>query len=340
MGIGVDAAALLERLDAIGTPDFYDAHQRVERERYAYLTPPDLLGVLRRTWQDAASEGTHELLALLPQLTTFEERYGVDQNHWGAAVMLAWWFICDAMGDSRGETTLIEGDLTVKGTLVIEGDLHVRGALLPAEQSGEMGFNLIVLGDLIVEGSWRYDGDVVLVKGVTRVSGNMTEKSDWSLVAVNGGVEVEGWLSSRGELYVRGEVSAPLIELTYNHGHARFGSETRALLFCEFDHSGSWGASWPEAPLVVVSEMRFEDEQRERSELEQMEQLQELLDPAVFERVSDGMQWSDEEAIFLRDDDEVSIRELVQELVMDTILEGSSVDELFEQAQLTRFREA
>ena len=214
--------------------------------------------------------GEVALDALLPSWTRVlaGEHPGCEAHHMGVLVASMWFFLLENLPDFAPEDVTIEGDTVLSEPLVVTGDLHVKGDLqIPMSADGDT-YDLIILGDLRVDGSLRFDYSKLLIGGSILCGEHFDERGDWSIVATRGGVRAGGIIASSGELYAGGIIEAPLITLTYNHGHAVLMGGARAVVFYSRDHRG-WLASrpdalaWDEGDMILVEKRAepFEDEQ-------------------------------------------------------------------------------
>lgn len=201
---------------------------------------------------------------VLPDYQTFEAGDSqLDAHQWGCAMALAWWSMpADGVVGETGHVT-IDGDLDLTERMVVNGNLTIQGDLAQDsfvfyEQDGQTTTNkpeLIVFGDLIIEGDWRFDGSVVLVMGDIIVKGSVCEQSEWSLIVTGGQLRAQGAIINAGELFVGGHLRAPFVHLSYNHGQTIVCECIESTICIVDDHGHSWSARAPEGPFVYAQEM-------------------------------------------------------------------------------------
>lgn len=305
----ISTASLLDRLgQTMRTSEVYQTLiVALERTR----AEPELGEGLRAFWSKAPEQAG--LLDLLPKHTDQDAAlFGVPSYNMSDVIAAAWLLLCEML-PAFDETVVMEGPLAPKD-LLIEGSLRVQGDLV-AGPYAEHTPNLIVLGDLIVEGDWTWDGDVVLVRGDVLVQGKALEKSEWSRVIVGGAVRAGGAFSSQGDLVVAGDVHAPVITLTYNHGHALLLSGARSLFLWESDHNRSWMAQAPDARVESLYEMQVEAQYAHHGTQRHFEGLRDILTEAYRERVMSGYVWDAEERCVLDEGGEyVELHDVMREI--------------------------
>ena len=202
----------------------------------------------------ATLEGETPLESTLPEWLGFEDDRYAACRHYHAGLMTSamWYLLLEHLPDFAPEDVTFEGDTILSEPLVVTGDLHVKGDLrIPM---GQGTYDLLVVGDLRVDGTLWIDYSKLLVGGSILCGERFEDPGEWSLVTTRGAVRAGKLINSSGELYAGGVIEAPLITLTYNHGHALLMGGARAVVFHSSDHSG-WIASRPDAPAVDEGEL-------------------------------------------------------------------------------------
>ena len=183
---------------------------------------------------------------LLPELDEDDERF-----YWWADRTYAAMALLSQAVTASEEAESEAGDLEVTDEVLCEGSLEVGGSLALSDSDAV----LWVTGDLKVAGDLELaDGASLMVLGDVEVGGNWSDYAEWNVSLILGGLTVRGAVISSGELLVGGRLTAPLVDVSYNHGRTVVLGGVTAWLLVESDHGESRFLGTHDVALVQIDE--------------------------------------------------------------------------------------
>lgn len=206
-------------------------------------------------------------LQLLPAWTEDNNAY------WGSLITLVvalWQDQPEAV-----DTVEQEGDLVVTEPTIVSGNLTITGDL-KTNYLPDQAIALLVLGDLHIKGNYDFQDSVVVVLGDLIIDGSFREYSDWSLTVVGGNLTVQKWLNSCGDLMVLGKTTSPILSFSYNQGQCVLHKGFDTLVFYESDHGRSLVLGPYTADFIAIDEVQGV---ASKAGIEAYQQLSALLEP-------------------------------------------------------------
>lgn len=247
-------------------------------------------------------------------------RWTDDNNaYWGFLLAITSYLLKITLNaDNLTKHEIIEGDFMADKAIVIEGNLTINGHLSTCYLK-DFAINLIVLGDLTIQGDYSFESGNLIVLGDLKVNGAFDERSDYSLNIVGGDVQAQHYLNSSGQFFALGKVTSPLMYFSYNQGECGLNRGFKSLVFCESDHMNSFSVGDNDAKFIITDEMTGVDWQCNLKDFKTLqslftEDIVQSLMPVDFDEFKEG-EFGEDVIGWLEEEQEFEVNEFMYGLI-------------------------